>query len=105
MDKYGAFEEKGYRFESYVPSEKADPVEFKLRILINDAIVASFSIPMVYRPVFGVDVGDASTLEEVTECILQSLPEPTAFNDATRDQILAIVRRYDGSAWREGGIE
>lgn len=105
MYQYGAFEEKGYRFESYVPDKDTDPVEFELRILINTAIVASFSIPMIYRPVFGMDIGDANTLERVADNILEVLPEPGAFNEDTKALLLEIVRRHHGSEWRERTID
>ena len=100
MYLYGAFEEKGYRFESYVPDTDADPVEFERRILIGSTTVASFSIPMTYRPVFGVDVDDARTLEDVADAFIQALPEPAVFDDGTKTQLLDIVHRYHGGPWR-----
>lgn len=100
MYLHSHFEEKGYRFEAYVPDSDVDPVEFELRILVDGTPKVSLSIPMTCRPVFGIDTDDLATLEMVADALLKTLPEPKEFVEATVGALLAISREHGGSEWR-----
>jgi len=100
MYLYSHFEEKGYRFEAYVPDSDVDPVEFELRILVDGSPKASFSIPMTYRPVFGIDIDDLATLEMVADAIVKALPPAEGFDETTIRALLMIAGKHGAREWR-----
>ena len=80
MHLYGRFEEKGYKFEAYVPDSDMEPVAFELRILDGEETKYALLIPLTYTPTFGVDVGDSQYLEAILDQILGSLPNARDFS-------------------------
>lgn len=72
---YGAFEGKGYRFECRIPADASERRAFRMLVTYGGANVLAVLIPMLYAPMFGVDVRDAQALEEVTDLALGLLPE------------------------------
>lgn len=83
MDLYGQFMEKGYRVKAFLPSSDREPLQFTLRISIGDELKHTLTLPMVYPPRFGVDVGDLQALEGVTQRLMALLPEASEFNAET----------------------
>ena len=79
--RYGQFEEQGYWFEAFIPARSQERQEFLLTVRARacDSSVADspalfeLHIPMCYAPRFGVDVGDATLLEQVTDTVVQAL--------------------------------
>jgi hypothetical protein len=72
---YGQFDEKGYHFEARIP---AGPHERRASLLIvsrEGQPLLEVDAEMLYAPVYGVDTGDAALLEDVTNKLLDILPE------------------------------
>lgn len=86
---YGIFEDKGYKFEAYIPDSDEEPVAFELRIVIDNELKCALLIPMMYVPTFGVDMGDRQLLESVLDRVLALLPESIAFSDS---ELLALKK-------------
>ena len=86
---FGTFEERGYRFESYIPSLDTEPVAFELRIIVGEVTKYSLLVPMLYVPTFGVDAGDIQSLEATLDRILPLLPE---IRDFGPNVILALSK-------------
>lgn len=84
---YGKFEDRGYKFEAYIPNSDAEPVAFELRIIIGEEPKYVLYVPMTYVPTFGVDAGDIQVLEGALDQVLGLLPEPHNFGS---DDILAL---------------
>jgi|TARA_Y100000310_G_C20642776_1_gene794905 hypothetical protein len=73
MELYGSFEEKGYKIEAYLPSNKEDSCEWVIRAYKDKEIVKEVNVPLFHPPIFGPDVEDVATLEDKTEELLNSL--------------------------------
>lgn len=96
MQLYGAFEDKGYRFEAHMPSGQGDPVAFELRIFIGDERKYTLLAPMAYVPTFGVDVGDVRMLERATDKVLALLPVPEQFGPKAVAALDALEEEIGG---------
>lgn len=83
---YGAFSENGYRLQARIPASRGEERMFLLTVAAeaSEQVLLSLRVPMLYAPVFGVDVGDAATLEAVTDAVLTALPSG---GQATADDI------------------
>ena len=93
MELYAEFEEKGYRFQAYIPDGSAEGQAFQVKIRAGWMKKHTISIPMAWEPRFGVDAGDHAKLEAVTDAILDMLPPPAGFGKATKAEIDALVKR------------
>lgn len=94
MILYGTFEERGYKFEAYIPDDDAEPVAFDLRIIVGPELKYAMLLPMTYVPTFGVDVGDIQSLESTLDRCLQILPDACEFGPyvvATLDRLEADI--------------
>ena len=100
MQLYSHFEERGYRLEAYIPNDDDDLVAFEIRIFIEDQRKKTLLIPMLYVPVFGVDIGDVNTLESAADEIMKALPDVNAFDDATTTSLELIEKRFGGEELR-----
>ncbi|RDS78938.1 hypothetical protein DWU98_20180 [Dyella monticola] len=76
---YGTFEERGYTFEAYIPTDDAEPVAFELRIIVGGELKHSLLVPMTYTPTFGVDAGDRQMIESILDRVLAVLPNSHEF--------------------------
>lgn len=72
---YGQFDERGYHFEARIPAGPHEERAFLLTVARDDVPLLELLVPMVYAPVFGVDVGDTAALEAATDKLLQLLPD------------------------------
>lgn len=100
MQRYGTFEERGYAFESWIPSTDSDPVGFEIRILIGAAVKYTLLVPMLYVPVMGVDIDDDAHMEAVLERVLKLLPPADQFSADTVAALDALDQELGGSALR-----
>lgn len=89
---YGTYEERGYRLEAYIPDTDLDAIAFELKILGVSVSPLSILIPMMYRPTFGVDIGDLRHLESVLDRVLAILPELSNFKD---EHLIALRQLED----------
>ncbi|MFH1064796.1 MAG: hypothetical protein V1729_06955 [Candidatus Woesearchaeota archaeon] len=71
---YSSFDERGYHVEAYTPNDDSVPQEFVVKAYKDDKLVEEMKVPMLHRPVFGVDVGDIAELEAKTEELMKKLP-------------------------------
>ena len=58
------FEEKGRRFEAYLPSTSTEPQEFIVKVYRNGTHVDTLTIHMTHESVFGPDAADVAELEK-----------------------------------------
>jgi len=72
---YGSFEEKGRKFEVWMPSSGSEPQEFTVNIYKDEAIIEELHVPMDYEPRFGVDTSDVARLEERVGKYIDALKE------------------------------
>ena len=72
---YGQFDERGYHFEARIPAGPQEERAFLLTVARDDVTLLELLVPMVYAPVFGVDVGDTAALEAATDRLIALLPE------------------------------
>lgn len=83
---YGAFSENGYCLQARIPAGREEEQLFLLTVAAeaSEQVLLTLRVPMLYAPVFGVDVGDAAMLEAVTDAVLAELPPG---GQATADDI------------------
>ncbi|VVB82841.1 Uncharacterised protein [uncultured archaeon] len=75
MELYGSFEEKGYKIESYFPTNlEEEKLEWIVKIYRDNKLERELSIPMDVNPLFGVDIFDLKTLDERVDELLKLLP-------------------------------
>jgi len=101
MQLYGSFEERGYKFEAYIPTDDSEPVAFELRIFLGEELKHSLLISMGYTPVFGVDSGDVAKLEWTVDQILHLLPPPDQFGPQTITALESVEVEAGGKIARE----
>lgn len=81
---YGAFEEKGYRFECCIPADHKEQHAFRMLVTYGGANVCALLIPMLHLPMYGVDTEDVAALEKVTDLLLGILPESGPTSDTLK---------------------
>lgn len=79
------FEEKGYTLEAFMPRSTAERTEFRVVVRRGTVPLFAATVPMLYPPRFGVDVGDLATLEEATDRLLRELPPAADFTPGALD--------------------
>jgi len=78
LDLFGAFTENGYRVEAYMPRNAKQPTQWTIKVFREGEEGEPIRVeiaPMIYAPVYGVDVGDKATLETRVEEIMQELTQ------------------------------
>lgn len=101
MHLYGTFDEKGYRFESRIPSERGEPHAFELRILVDGQPRHTLLIPAAHPMTFGIDVEDANHLNSVVDRLLELLPPPSEFSAKAIAALDLLEAAIGGKAMRE----
>ncbi len=72
---YGKFERKEYLFEAFMPKTTDEECEFFVKVSEHGHDLFQFHIPLSYLPMYGADPGDVLMLGDVTEDVLEILPE------------------------------
>lgn len=80
-DLFGTFEEKGYCFEALMPASDEERCEFRLQVKANGGLLLDIPVAMLYRPIFGPDVGDVAALEDLTDRVVTALPPCEALDE------------------------
>lgn len=101
MQRYGAFEDKGYQFEALIPDQDDERVAFELRILAGGDLKFTLLVPMAHTPVFGVDVDDGRYLESALDRILAILPPAAQFDTTTIASLDAFEVEIGGRSVRD----
>lgn len=73
MDEWSRFELKGHVFVAYLPSSREEPKVFTLVVSKEGQEVRRETVPLLYEPVFGPDVGDVAALNERVEEVVREL--------------------------------
>lgn len=73
MKLYGAFDLNNYKFTAEFPSTDEENLEWKITIKKDDKVVHEHVVPMIYKPIFGPDVGDVEALNAFIEKIIKDL--------------------------------
>ncbi len=63
----------GHVFTAELPASSADPQVWTITVAKGDVIVRTETIPLMYRPVFGPDVGDVASRDARIEEIIKEL--------------------------------
>jgi len=100
MHLYSHFEEKGYRIEAYIPNTDTDIDAFEIHVLIDGERKKTLYVPLVYLPVFGVDVGDMNTIEAFADAMMKALPEAQSFDESASAALDEIESNFGGQIVR-----
>jgi len=73
MESAGSFELSGHTFTCYLPSSDAEPQEWTIIVTRDGETVRRETIPLLYRPIFGPDVGDCAARDYRVEQIIKEL--------------------------------
>lgn len=71
MTGYSVFEENGYKFETFIPSDRTEPREWLLVVTKDGEKVRELRVPMSHAPVFGPDLEDVAALERAADPIIK----------------------------------
>lgn len=102
---YGTFEDKGYKFDAYIPNSDAEPVAFELRVQTGDEVKRAILVPMTYTPTFGVDAGDRQYLEAILDRVLGLLPDSKNFSTKDSQALDDLEKEIGGDLVRERHAE
>lgn len=75
LDLFGSFTENGFRVDAYMPANAQQPTQWTVKVF-NEGEEEPFRteiVPMLYEPVFGVDVGDKEMLERRVDDLMDEL--------------------------------
>lgn len=82
LDPYGEFTEDGWHVKAYAPATGDQPTRWTVAFhktdssgSIEDSPQRVEHIPMLYRPVFGFDVGDVAALEARVDEVLREIAD------------------------------
>lgn len=73
MQEWSRFELSGHVFIAYLPSNDQEPQHFTISVLKDGTEIRRETVPLLYRPVFGPDVGDVAALNAKVEQIIAEL--------------------------------
>lgn len=74
LEIYGEFCENGYVVQVLLPEDASQEQQWTVRFFTEDGQLArEVTIPLMYEPIFGVDVDDVITLETQVDEILREL--------------------------------
>ncbi len=71
---YGRAQERGFTFDAYMPANRDETLAFRVVVSRGEQALFETHLPMVYPPMFGVDVGDAHALDAALDELLELLP-------------------------------
>ncbi len=72
---FASCNENGYTFDAYLPNNDKVPNQFILKTYNTNKQVYTSNIEMLYRPIFGPDVGDVQSLENELDNLIKKLPK------------------------------
>lgn len=75
LDLFGSFTENGYKIEAYMPRSSKQETKWTIRVYKDGEteIFKEIELPMLYAPVYGVDVSDKAALEERVDQLMHEL--------------------------------
>ncbi len=75
LELFGSFAESGYKVEALMPLNSSQPRQWTVRIYKDgeEEVLREEVIPMIYEPVFGVDMEDQATLETRVDELMREI--------------------------------
>ena len=83
-----------------MPNSDDDSIGFEIRISVAGAVKKNLLLAMTYVPMFGVDLGDRSSLEDFADRIMAVVPGDGACDEQISTNLDALESEFGGSRLR-----